>query len=69
MNSVARKFKIGIREIAFPLPSNSLKENIEALMPEFSIFRFTKVLEEDAQIQSDGSLCYVVVMPPVKTNG
>lgn len=62
-------FKIGARLINAPLPQGSLQENVSQLSKTFPQFRWTKVLDSDAQIQEDGSLLYELVLPPVKVNG
>ncbi|PLT25111.1 hypothetical protein [Pseudoalteromonas sp. MelDa3] len=69
MNTQTRVFKIGAREIKAPLPNGSLQENVEQLMVNFPMFRFTHVLEVDGVPQSDGSILYEVELPPCKTNG
>lgn len=69
MNKVTRVFKIGAREIPAPLPDATLQENVEQLMVNFPMFRFTHVLETDGVPQSDGSIIYNVELPPCKTNG
>ncbi|WP_076922405.1 hypothetical protein [Pseudoalteromonas sp. SK20] len=69
MNNPLRIFKVGAREIQAPLPNGSLQENVEQLMINFPMFRFTHVLETDGIPQSDGSIMYEVELPPCKTNG
>lgn len=69
MNNPLRIFKVGAREIQAPLPNASLQENVEQLMINFPMFRFTHVLETDGIPQTDGSIMYEVELPPCKTNG
>jgi len=64
-----RTFLCGGREIAAPLEHGSLEDNVKQLMINFPFFRFTQVLDSDAVALPDGSLQYVVHMPPSKTNG
>ncbi|MBB1294966.1 MULTISPECIES: hypothetical protein [unclassified Pseudoalteromonas] len=69
MNKLKRIFKVGAREIDAPLPNGSLQENVDQLMINFPMFRFTHILEVDGIPQSDGSILYEVELPPCKTNG
>mgnify|MGYP003665937724 CR=1 FL=1 len=69
MNKLNRIFKVGAREIDAPLPNGSLQKNVEQLMVNFPMFRFTHILEVDGIPQSDGSILYEVELPPCKTNG
>tara|TARA_X000001388_G_scaffold18989_1_gene12360 strand:- start:302 stop:511 length:210 start_codon:yes stop_codon:yes gene_type:complete len=69
MNTLNRIFKVGAREIEAPLKNGTLQENVEQLMVNFPMFRFTHVLESDGIPQSDGSILYEVELPPCKTNG
>lgn len=64
-----RFFKIGARTIPFPLPAASLEENCRQMMVNYPVFRWTEVLESDAQPQGDGSLVYTLMPPPAKANG
>lgn len=69
-NALKRKFKVGARIIDAPLPNGSLKENVDQLMINFPMFRWTQVLETDGELQDDGStLIYNVQLPPAKVNG
>jgi hypothetical protein len=63
------KFKVGARLINAPLPNASLAENVKQLAMNYPQFRWTTVLESDAQINEDGSLTYALVLPPLKPNG
>lgn len=63
------KFKVGARVINAPLPQGTLQENVSQLSKTFPQFRWTKVLDSDAQPQEDGSLLYELLLPPVKANG
>lgn len=64
-----RFFKIGARTVPFPLPSGTLEENCKQMMVNYPVFRWTEVLESDAQPQEDGSLLYTLLLPPAKANG
>lgn len=64
-----RKFQIGARLVDAPLPDADLQTNVKHLMPNFPVLRMTTVLESDAVAMPDGTLMYVVVMPPPKLNG
>lgn len=66
---IIRLFKIGARTIPFPLPIGSLEDNCAQMMINFPVFRWTAVLESDAQPQEDGSVLYVLIPPPAKANG
>jgi len=63
------QFKVGARKIDAPLPSESLAANVKQLAMNFPQFRWTTILESDAQIEADGSLTYELVLPPMKANG
>lgn len=63
------QFKVGARTINAPLPNDSLADNVKQLAMNFPQFRWTTILESDAQIEADGSLTYELVLPPVKANG
>ena len=63
------RFKIGARIIDAPFPQGSLQDNVTQLSKTYPQFRWTKVLDSDAQPQEDGSLLYELVLPPVKANG
>ena len=63
------QFKVGAREIAAPLPDQSLEENVKALARSYPQFRWTRILESDANVLTDGSLEYELVLPPAKVNG
>ncbi|MCP4058879.1 MULTISPECIES: hypothetical protein [unclassified Pseudoalteromonas] len=69
MNTLKRIFKVGAREIEAPLANGTLQQNVEQLMVNFPMFRFTHVLESDGVPQQDGSILYEVELPPCKTNG
>lgn len=69
MYTLKRVFKVGAREIEAPLTNGTLQENVEQLMINFPMFRFTHILENDGIPQSDGSILYEVELPPCKTNG
>lgn len=62
-------FKIGVRIIPAPLPGMSLADNVKQLMTAYPQFRWTTILESDAEVMADGSLQYSLVLPPVKANG
>lgn len=65
-----RKFKVGTRIIEAPLPNATLQENVQQLMINFPMFRWTQVLETDGVLQSDGTtVMYELQLPPAKTNG
>lgn len=63
------KFKVGARLINAPLPMATLQENVKQLSKTFPQFRWTQVLESDAQPQDDGSLLFELILPPLKVNG
>ena len=68
--AITRKFKAGTRIIEAPMPNASLQENVQQLMVNFPMFRWTQVLETDGVLQSDGStVLYELQLPPAKTNG
>ena len=64
-----RKFKMGARIIDAPLPNQNLEDNVRHLSIEFPMFRWTNVLEEDAELQDDGTVLYELRLPPAKSNG
>jgi hypothetical protein len=68
--TVARQFKVGTRIISAPIPHGTLQQNVEQLMINFPMFRFTHVLETDGVLQADGTtILYNVQLPPAKVNG
>ena len=65
----AMAFKVGARIINAPLQNASLEDNIKQLATTFPQFRWTRILEADAQVREDGTIVYELVLPPVKING
>lgn len=63
------KFKVGARTIDAPLTDASLADNVKQLAMTYPQFRWTTILESDAQINEDGSVTYVLLLPPLKPNG
>lgn len=67
---LTRKFKLGLRIIDDPAPNLSFADTLRLLQRQFKQFRWTTVLEEDGELQSDGqTLLYTLQLPPVKVNG
>lgn len=69
MSAAKVQFRCGARVIPAPLPQGDLDANVKQLMTAFPFFRFTTVLPSDAVVLADGTIEFVVQMPPVKTNG
>jgi hypothetical protein len=63
------KFKVGARMIDAPLADASLADNVKQLAMTYPQFRWTSILDSDAQINEDGSVTYVLLLPPLKPNG
>lgn len=63
------KFKVGARMIDAPLADASLADNVKQLAMTYPQFRWTTILESDAQINEDGSLTFALLLPPLKPNG
>jgi len=65
-----RKFKLGLRIIDDPAPTQSFADKIRILQRQFKQFRWTTILEEDGELQADGqTILYTLQLPPVKVNG
>ena len=62
-------FKVGARVIDAPLPNATLEDNVKTLARSYPEFRWTCILDSDANVLSDGSLEYELVLPPAKVNG
>jgi len=62
-------FKVGARTIDAPLADASLADNVKQLAMTYPQFRWTTILDSDAQINEDGSVTYVLLLPPLKPNG
>ena len=70
INTLPRKFKIGVALIADPAPDASLDEVQRILIQQYPMLRHTRIYESDGRLNADASAIeYEFQLIPVKTKG